>query len=374
MEKKDYLMIIIPILTGVLGYIFREWQHRFKPYIKLHSFGGGLYSGSSEVEISKAVCDKLKRTMFINSLEYKTELDNVRNVRVQIESFLKLAPKIIDKIDILLSAISNRQGHEKIFRCLKDVLSDRLTDFFIVRGYVTKLLRLDKKDLNTKISDNQIIELEESEDLEGCYILTNETDFIILGSDLKKDEMNKKAFIPLKDVILQCNWSAIHKYMTDLKLVLEKELDIANYAKDELQNILDENSRWEAKLYITNLNKQSMLLDNNALLYVKDDSSNTLFQAKETCELAIIKLDDDGNETRQRLNAPLIIHGEECVYCCFLTKNTQKQMNGSGCSFREVFNKAEEQAFGWLDLTIETAGLIKRKRIRTKKVHFKEGV
>ena len=150
--------------------------------------------------------------------------------------------------------------------------------------------------------------------------------------------------------------------MAKLKRLLEKDLDIANYVVKELRDIIDNNSKWEAKIYITNLKKSSILLENKALLFVKNNGNHVQFQTEEDCILAIQK---DGEEDKIKVDAPLIIHGEDCVCCYFITKNAQNQMpNGQG--FREHFVRKDNNTYGWLELTIEGAGFIKRKKYHTQ--------
>jgi len=360
--EKELLTLVLSGTTGILGYALREWQNHFRPFIKTVSFEGDYFFGSSVVDLKKEICDKLVTAFYLNKLDYKSSLEDIQTAKNRAKSIRQNAPTIIKIIEELKLTIKRNDTDLVVFKQLQELFEVDDVDYFIG----SLLLKGKVKISNSNQNKTSTVELTESANNNGCFVLSFDGELFGIGVNFNEDNLYKEIFRPLVKIIMAFDRECILDFINSLKLNLNEELEIANNVFDHLDKLINESSRWETELYIANLKKTPILLGNRAIMHVQD---KTGAEFHEACILALHENDNDGNIIKRKSKIPIIIPDGEHISCCFFTEKTQNEMD-RGSDFRNAFVHGEAKA--WLELTIDGVGLIKRKKLKTKKEIFKE--
>ena len=364
MISNEILIVVISSVAGLIGYLIREWQNRFRPFISIVSFGGDIFLNDTKIILSPDITKKTEKTFYIDRLTEKTNLRNINRACEDADYLSRKVPEIICQIDEFIGALKNNESHLTIFRSLENLFrtdhTDRLVRLLLINGKIP----IQKM---TRNENEYIYELSESTQISGgCYVLSYEGNTLFIGTNFQEDAHNKDIFKPLIQMLRVVDKNNIISTFEIIKNEINSELIVANSIYTELQNIIHNNSQWETELFIANLKRTPLLLENTAIIHVADKTGATFH---EECEMIIREKNADGKIVKKPSKFPIIISNGEYVTISYSTKKSQKEME-RGDDFRNAFIK--RQAKAWLTLSMLGVGLIKKRTYKTDKKVFAE--
>jgi hypothetical protein len=80
MDPQIQAALISTILTltaGLLGYAFREYRNRAKPFIAITKIMGEISKRPTEVEVPAPIVEAIKKSFYINKLELRDSLGDL---------------------------------------------------------------------------------------------------------------------------------------------------------------------------------------------------------------------------------------------------------------------------------------------------------
>lgn len=362
MIDNEVLIVIISSITGLIGYLLREWQNHSRPFISTVNFEGDYFTGSTEITLDPEITQKMEETFYIDNLKNNTTLREINDAKDQSKYISDYAPEIISRIDEFIASIKKDESNLLIFKNLSNLFS-----VYRIDSIIGSLLLNGKIPIFQNLSNEYIFGLSESSKInDGCYILSYQGELIGIGTQFNEDYYIKELFEPLIQTLRVLDKNNIITIFETIKVIINKELIVANFVSNKLNNILDENSKWETELFIANLKRTPLLLENIALLHIKDKTGATFC---EECTLVVHETDAEGNINKKISRSPIIIPNGGNITISYFTKKSQKEME-RGDDFRNAYN--HKQAKAWLTLSMTGVGLIKKRIYNTDKKIFTE--
>ena len=362
MINNEVLTVIISSITGLIGYLLREWQNHSRPFISTVNFEGDYFTGNTEITLDPEITQKMEKTFYIDNLKNNTTLREIHTAKDQARYISDYAPEIISRIDEFIGSIKKDESNLLIFKSLSNLFSVPNID-----SIIGNLLLNGKIPIFQNLSNEYVFGLSESSKInDGCYILSYQGGLIGIGTQFNEDSYIKELFEPLIQTIRVLDKNNIIAIFEAIKVAINQELIVANFVINKLNNILDENSKWEIELFIANLKRTPLLLENLALLHVKDKTGATFC---EECTLVVHEFDTEGNVNKKISKSPIIIPNGGNVTISYFTKKSQKEME-RGEDFRNAYT--HKQAKAWLTLSMTGVGLIKKRIYNTNKKIFTE--
>jgi len=364
MISNEVLIVVISSVAGLIGYAIREWQNRFRPFMSIVSFGGGYFMSDTDITLDPDITKKMEKTFYISRLIEKTNMRRIYSAKEDVTYLSIKAPEIISRIDEFIGTIKNGESNLMIFKSLKDLFNIYGIDFLIATLLVSGRIPIQKI---LKKEDEYIYGLSESTRIsKGCYVLSYQGETLYIGTRFNEDNHFKFVFEPLVQMLRAVDKNNIITTFENMKNEINSELIAANSVLNELNNIINNNSQWETELFIANLKRTPLLLENVAFIHVTDKTGATFY---EECELWIHEKDADGETIKNPSKYPIIIPNGGNVKISYFTKKSQKEME-RGDDFRNAF--VHKQAKAWLTLSMTGVGLIKKRTYKTDKKVFTE--
>lgn len=359
--QKEYITVISSLLTGALGYALREWQNHSRPFVSLLGFTGDYIFSDLDIELNEEIIDPLNNSFYLNKLNILSSLEEIKDTRdncYYIKEDSETIIKICDEIENFI----NKKNHSLLFQAIQKLFNMEMMNTYVLGLLLNGLIPFPKEG---NIKKEAVFRLIESSINDGSYIISYTGKPFALGASFEKDNYYKDLFTPLSQVFSTANTDGIIMFIKSLKNNIRDELMISNIVLPKLEHIVNEYSHWGCEMYIGNLKKTPLLINNEATLFIEDKTGATF---SEKCTLVINDF-EQGEEIRKQYYSPLIIPSGDNLSFSFFTKNSQKSMN-RGQDFRNAFNQG--QAKGYLEISIRGVGLIKQRVFRTTKVLFSE--
>ena len=358
----EYLSIIIPIITGIFGYLIREWQNHSKPFISMLGFTGGFIFSDMNLELDEKILNELDSSFYLNKLNILSELEQIQITKDNCNEVIEDSKSILKYCLEIENITNDNKDNNHLFNSLQKLFDLELTNSYILALLLNGLLNF-PEDENTE--SRNIFKLTESSINGGAFVISYNGKPFSLGASFEEDDYYKNLFTAISKIIVTANLKEIKKITNSLKNNIRKELSIANKLSPELETIINEHSHWGCDIYIGNLKKTPFLIQNEAILYIKDKTGATF---QEKCILVLDSVEND-EIIRKQIDTPLVLQsGANISFSCF-TKNTQKSRD-RGQDFRNAFIHGE--ATGQLGITLNGVGLFKKWTVLTEKMKFIE--
>jgi hypothetical protein len=349
----------VAVISGALGYAFREWRNRAKPFIAVTKFTGDVRISDSETAVPSEVSDVLAPAFYLDQVADKVELGRINQLFDEGARMLEHGPVIRRRIDAIVSAIANNTPDATLVTLLIDLCGPSYMDEYF--GHLLARDRVRPKPTEQPAAPKFSAHYSEQND--GCIVVGFPNRPITLGMGFKTDEFMKARFEPLVVVIQNLDRPALVDVLARVREQIGAEEEIALKLRPELQRILDANSRWESYIYLANLRSTPMLIEPTAVLHVRDYTGATF---AEVCKMAVYG-EDSKRQRRFTADSPLVVPSGVSSRFTLFTKNTQNEMS-RGQAFRDAF--VHNQALAWLELYVHGVGLRRRVSVTTPKYTF----
>jgi hypothetical protein len=352
---------VLSICAGVVGYFFREYRQRAKPFLALTKVTGGVRASQQLVDVPDAILDPLNQALFINPLNPKQQLEEVEDVAYQAAVLSDNASDIRELLDQALEATSG----EDMIRAESSLAV--LLSNGVFEGCILRLISSDKLEI-PRVQEDMLprVQTFHSEEYGGSIYIAFQGAPVNFGRDFTHVLILKEKCLPFVRLIEVMDLKALNVLLREIKAAIESELPLAKEVLPQLNDLLESNSRWELELYLANLGKDAFLVSTEANLRVQD---NTGAGYEEICRLSILDRDEKGDRISRPVDSPLIVSGESGASFCYVTSNVQQEME-RGAAFREAFVSGKAKC--WVEFQIEKIGLVRRKKVMTPSVAFTE--
>jgi len=357
------LTVALTLIGGALGYAFREYINRAKPFTAIMKVGGDFRAGRTVVDIPKEVPLTLEAAFYINRLDLTDTLDDVWKSWNDSENIVREAGNLLSLIDQVIRSTST-QDKDALLSSLSKIISRRDYERWI-------MILIGKGKLNIPAVDEDlpvVVPSRYAPDSEGCVWIAFPGAPTTFGFSFEKNPMLRDMCQPFIALIERLDMEALNKVFRQIKEHVKAELMIAKDVGPKLEQIHDENSRWEVQIYMANLGKSPLLVGTEGTLHVKDETGARF---EENCMLVLLLKDDDGSVKRVKTESPLVLQSESSAQFAYFTNSTQKDMN-RGKAFRGAFSSDPGKSWAqcWVEFGIQKVGIIRHKKLRTPKVPF----
>lgn len=358
--QAAFLTTLFTIVAGILGYAFREYRNRVKPFIVVKHIEGEIVKDGSEVEVHQSVIDCLDESFCINTLESKDTLAQLRATLNDCKTVLNNGADFIGILNKIIDGC-NAENPNTINNALSRLLASSVYEKLLIYAIIADKIKI--PDVNTSLP--KVIPVSYSgEREEGTYEIGVMKSATTFGWKLEKYILYKEKFLRFVQLIERLDTVGLKQFFTDMKSLTEAEIARAKEIQPIVDNILDENSRWEFQIYIANLGDSPFLVSRQAMLFVKSNDLGAKFE--ESCQLGIMRETDDGVK-RELSDSPLVIGKEDGILFSYVTENIQGKMK-RGKVFRDEYLTGNGQC--WIEIPIEKVGLFRHSKIITPKVKF----
>ncbi|HBG78283.1 MAG TPA: hypothetical protein DDW84_05475 [Phycisphaerales bacterium] len=346
---------IIGIGGAVLGYAFREYRNRVRPFFQITRITGDTIKRSDMVDVSKETSDKLKSTFYLDELTMNDHLGDVADVHERARQVRDWWPEDGPAVDRVLASNTDDELCHALTLALK---------FRSIEKWLLTLLASDK--LHVLVGTTRgvpKIAVEEDEDDEGQVWFMFPNKAVSFGNHLKNAAIRAKCQ-PFIDAVKTLDHSAIKTTFTRFKELAEAEYRTSMECLPEIKNLFDTNSRWCFYCYLANLNDTPIIIQTQACLHIRD---KTGVRYEEDCYIALLKAGKDGDMNLTDTKTPLVVPAGKDVQFALITTNTQIRMK-RGTAVRECFERKESKCHA--TVKIQRVGLFGQQRFCSQSATF----
>lgn len=352
---------IISIIAGVVGYFFREYRQRAKPFLAITRVAGEVRAAEELVDLPDTIVDPLKKAVLINRLNPIQRLDEVQNATSQASILNDSHSDIRQLVDQALEA-ARGEDTLKAQSSLAALLSNNAFEICILTLIAGDRLKIPQVDEDVP----SLIQTYPSQEHGGSIYIAFPGAAVNFGTGFTEQEILREKCRPFVRLIEVMDLEALHGVISAARAIIESELTLIKEVLPLLNDLLQDNSRWEIEVYLANLGKNAFLVSTQAHLRVQDDIGA---RYDEVCRLSLLDQDEEGERISRLVESPLIVKGESSTNFCYFTSSVQREMK-RGAAFREAFVSGKAEC--WVEFQIEKVGLVRRKEVLTPRVEFTE--
>ncbi len=364
MSDQLYVSLVTAIITisaAILGYLFREYRNRVKPFLLIQNIEGNFTKTTESVKIPDSIILLLEKSRFINKLNKNDSLINIRDSYKYISSIEIVSKEIIEKMNNLIVSLEE-SNLELSKRNLSELLVYRMFESWLIR-----LLASDELNIKSSTDESpEIIPVFSSDEFNGSIWFAFPENSVQFGNAFNTHIILKSKCEPFIEIVKKFDIPQLLNVIKDVFTIIKKEIEISKELYPQLEDIMNQNGRWEFRMYLANLGKHPFLIEKKATLHILDDNGG---KYNEECYLVSLAKDDKGNTLRTDAKFPLIVGSEKNVEFSFFTFNTQGQMK-KGSIIRQIFNDGSGKCF--ISLGVNKPGIIKHSNIKTQRSIFED--
>jgi hypothetical protein len=268
----ELLLAAIGLGSAVIGYAFREYRNRVRPFFEITEIDGTTTKRTDRVEISGEIADKLTDTFSLTEVEKTTDLGTLSDCNASIKRMIKWWPEDRPSIDQVLGATDDAS----MCAALAATLGWRSVDDWLTQFLVSD--RIIVKPLPAGLTEKVPVHDDEEEGHGQVWFLfpKKTTSF---GNHFKNNAIRAKCE-PLIQAIRFLHHEAIKDAFQQFSKVVEKEYQTAIECQTEVKEKVDEKSRWCFNCYMANLSGSPLVLEKEGYVHVRD---KTKVKYKERC-------------------------------------------------------------------------------------------
>jgi hypothetical protein len=349
------------IFSAILGYYYKEYKNRQKPFINLHEFRGDVQKKSVEIKVPKNIVEKSEKSSLIRHLFENDTLSGLDKTLDGIKEIYDDAEDVLGKLDNCITILNDTSKQD-------DTVIQAIQEVFLGGWYERFVLLLIVKD-KLKVTPSSstgtpIIDLHPSKDRSGCMWVAFPGSAKQFGKNFDDEPILKSLSMPYLEAISKLDRPCLSKIYSTIHEQLKDEVLIAKAIRQTVEDAVDEHCMWGIEVFMANLSRYPLLVMNEAKLFVSDQTGA---KYSEACYLVLLKPNNEGGHNRYDTKSPLVIKsGEDCTFE-FLTNKTQTEMQ-RGKALRDAFQAKNAKAK--LEMKIRRAGIKDDQIISTDSVPF----
>ncbi|RPH92744.1 hypothetical protein EHM69_12110 [candidate division KSB1 bacterium] len=315
-----------------------------------------------EVEVPKAVVDAIAGEVCLNRLQSKCALKEIGKTYNEIKGVLKTAPNMLEIVNKAIQAATVGDKNS-LQDNIRSVLINSLWEKWILIFVASNSLVIPQTNDTLPVCIPCTFSPEENK---GCVWI----DFpgrspFSFGRGLQTNPLLREKCDPFIKMIAHQDTTAIMTTFMSLRSLVEKMLATAKDVVSPIREIVDENSLWEIEMYIANLSTTAFLVNTKAKLSVQDENKA---EYSEPCHLVLLEKDESGKIHHIKTRTPLVVRGTSGVEVAFFTSIVQKEMK-RGKALRDAFVTGKANCS--INFNLETAGIFRSKKVRTRPTPFR---
>jgi hypothetical protein len=354
----EILAALIGLAGAVIGYAFREYRNRARPFFQVTTVDGGMLKMLDEHEVEESITSELEDSFYIKKIEAKCLMRDIDDRWDKADDVKRFWPQVKDHVDQVLSSTKDESITDSLSRLLSLGQFDR---------WMMLLLVNDKLSFeNIPSEDDQRVATYRSQENNGSLWISFPNNAVNFGNNLQVGIIKSKV-IPFIRVVTSLDKEIIFETLRQFKNIMEIEYQSAVSVVDDLKKIRDQNSRWAFMCYFANLSKNPVIIDNKSKLLIAD---STGVKYQETCYLAVIQPDENDQFGASKITdtkKPLVVRPSSDIEFVFITTKTQEEMS-RGSAIREAYDRGEASLK--FSINIRKVGLFKRQKYETTDFPF----
>lgn len=353
----------LTVLAAIIGYFFREFRNRAKPFLSITHVEGNLFTSSKRIDVPEPITQSLKDSIIITSLSSRDTLYEIKKASDDSREVTEQAPELLEMIQQFSESAGNNE-FASAQSILGKILVRKTFERWIIYLFAQSMIIPPKVDKQLP----KVIPVSESNEYEGCFLIAVPGMAFSFGKHLSKLTILKPHVEDLVALVERMDLKGLVTLFNQIESKIQSVLETAKDLKPLLNELLHEHSIWAIRIYVANLGRTPFIINQTGMIHVKDETGA---EYHEECHLVNISLNDDGEIVRNKATTPLVVGSERDVTLEVITSKVQGAMN-RGNAFREAFTS--ESAKCWAELLIEKVGIIRHKKLKTPKAAFKESV
>lgn len=357
------LTVLLTFVGAIVGYIFREYKNKAKPFVAVTKVEGNLNDASKPIDLTADIVDSSKTIFDITGIQLnnKSRSNEITKLLAEVRDIIDNAPEflvLIEDFSNFVRSNDSKGAQGSLVKIMENPTYDQWMVLLIGKTAIPLPQPRNKDQVYVEVSEEHTMH-------NGCYALKFSGRTITFGSNLKDYNLLKRDCRQFVSLIEYSDFESIQSVFLEVARILRKALDISRQIEPKLKKEIDAISRWGIKLYIANLGQHPFLINRNAQLYVENQDGAKYVH---DCFLVVFKNDEDGL-SKYTADAPVVVQSAGDVYLEYVTAKSQSEM-GSGGIFREVFSSGKANC--WITFSVEKVGFIRKQVIKSPKAVFQE--
>ena len=350
--SQEILAAVIGISSGIIGYAFREYRNRVKPFFHITKINGTVTRRTDSIQISDEINDLTKDNFYVKELGQNSTLGDINDKSTKATRLKAVWPKIETKIEALINVDNEKDATSLLYG---------LFDYDLFEELMLRLLVTDKVNLGSCSAPlEEKISIFDDDDHDGSVWICFPEHAKNFGNNFKSPVIRAKCQ-PFIDTIKHLDLEKLKDCFSQVLNIMKKEFNNALLVEPKLIDVINENSRWVFYCYLANLSNRPIVVNHNAIIAIRDKQTGKF---KEECYLAVIE-----KGSIQDTEVPLVVKPGEGNSFCFISRKIQKEMI-YGTTIRETYDRS--QATCRIGATISKTGLIGKQKSWSSKYQFKE--
>jgi hypothetical protein len=339
---------------AVLGYAYREYRNRMRPFLQIIQTDGSTTKGDQIVAVQPEVSASLEGSFYIKTPKDQQPLRDVREHWDKADDLKQLWPVTKTDVEAILAATTAEPMCDSLSEAFEGRFFDRTLRLLLVNNRLNIPATPAEKGEVVRVFDDQ---------KDDCVWLDFPTKAVAFGKGMTHPAVRARCE-PLLALIRCLAIDELHRVFTQFKGILEAEYTAAMQTVDKLEQIIDQHSRWVLHCYIANMNNTPLIIERNSFLAVVDRKR---VKYREPCYLALVKTTDEGREYIADTNTPLVVRAGSDTKFVVITRDTQGQME-LGDAMRECFNRGQAKCH--ITVKMRKIGLLKRQTFQSQSTEF----
>jgi hypothetical protein len=354
--------LVVVVLSGVAGAAYQIHKRRSRPFLVIDQFSDGVAEDRAEVDVPEEVQRRLKEATFLDELDPRCTLRELHGVRGGAKTVKTDGAELRGSLRTAVDNLSRATSDDQVIKAITRPLQFPFFDAFLIEALKRAKIELSDLGAGTKVR------ITAGTASGGCYYLGLKGKPTRFGSNLDEQTYLRDLVQPFLSLVGNLNREHLLKAFSELSILLDDEINIADAVFPSLDGIYDSYSQWEARMFVANHGESGMFVLPDATLEVRKARFDRAIYTK--CKLAVYQRDSKGAEsTVPEIHAVPVPPGTATTFS-LITRKSQSEMTEGG-EFRGRFMDGKSQAR--VALTFLGPGFRQRHSARSRWVRFAKG-
>lgn len=359
----EIAVALLSIASAVVGYAFREYRNRVRPFFQVVSLSGNTTKRTdhlrdpADVKEADRCAGQIEGSFLLNAIAAPYSLGDLHELAGIARQVTDTWPDLRTKIDAALAAKSRTE----FVPALGNVFASSPFDLWMLRCIVSERIRVP----SIHNPGEDVIGVFPSSEHGGSRWLIFGGKSSNFGSNMDNKAVEALS-MPFLDAVRTADQDVLGTTLREFRTIMNATETVAARILPPIQGMLDKFSRWRFGCYFANLSGSPLVLEQDAMLLI-DDSRGVSF--REPCYLAIPKEDENFEGDLLDARRPQVIRAGEGVSIVFLTTQVQNEMDLGG-SLRESFDKGTGRAR--IRVKVRKPGLFSMQDVSSASTQFSD--
>lgn len=351
------LEAFIGIAAAILGFSFREFINRLRPFFQLVEIDGGTRKLSDRPSIPPELRTALSRSVVVKPLAASPNIEEIYDKAEEARRILESSPNLEELAHEVLLAESEADWYDALAR----LTAKRRFASWMLRLLVNDTVRIEGRFRRRKPR----VEFVDDDESDGCVWFLFPLRSVKFGRKLKSPAIRAKAMPWIRAISLG-ERDLVNDALLTYLATFQLEREIAEETLDELDAMVNRNSRWVFVVYLANMNDVPFAVTDDPVVTVIAPGGRRF---KIPCRLAY----PSDSETERfiprlrDLHHPLIVKPAADEKFGLVTRGRQRDIP-DGDAIRSLYESGEGKIR--VELNVRTVGVRPNQRLKTPLAPF----